>query len=134
MKCSAEVAPVRAGPFKESEQVTQALRGGPLSAEERLVGWVRVRTAYGYEGWVSELALEEGQGHFADPVVQSPLDVVRTYLGAPYVWGGLSAEGSTAQGSSTSHIALRAGSSRATRGTRSERRSRSRRPKLFQAI
>jgi cell wall-associated NlpC family hydrolase len=93
MRCSAEVAPVRAGPFEESEQVTQALRGEPLSAEERRVGWVRVRTAYGYEGWVSDLALEEGEGHFPDPVAQSPLELARTYLGSPYVWGGLSARG-----------------------------------------
>ena len=50
--CSVEVAPIRAEPDESSEQVTQALRGEPLTVEEEQDGWARVRTAYDYPGWV----------------------------------------------------------------------------------
>ena len=40
------LAPVRAEPRDDAEQVTQALSGEPLEVEEERGGWVRVRTAY----------------------------------------------------------------------------------------
>ncbi|MDX6482983.1 MAG: Bacterial dipeptidyl-peptidase Sh3 domain, partial [Gaiellaceae bacterium] len=40
----ADVAPVRAEPSDEAEQVTQALSGEPLTVEEQRDGWARVRT------------------------------------------------------------------------------------------
>ena len=58
VRCRVDVAPLRAEPNDAAEQVTQALRGEPLSVEERRGGWARVRTAYGYPGWVREEALE----------------------------------------------------------------------------
>ena len=62
MRCGVDVAPVRAEPRGDAEQVTQALRGEPLRVELRRDGWARVVTAYDYPGWVREDALEEGEG------------------------------------------------------------------------
>ena len=83
MRCAVEVAPVRAEPRDDAEQVTQALRGDLLEVAERTEGWAAVRTAYGYPGWVRE---EHLTGDTA-------LDVARTFLGVPYEWGELSARG-----------------------------------------
>ena len=79
----AEVAPVRAEPDEEAEQVTQALAGEPLTVEEWRDGWARVRTVYDYPGWVRGDALEGG-----DPVAAA-----RSFLGTPYLWGGLTEHG-----------------------------------------
>ena len=62
MRCSVDVAPVRAEPDDSAEQVTQVLRLEPLTVDERRQGWARVLTAYGYPGWVRDEVLEEGPG------------------------------------------------------------------------
>jgi cell wall-associated NlpC family hydrolase len=83
MRCGVEVAPVRAEPRDDAEQVTQALRGELLQVEEERDGWARVVTEYGYPGFVR-----------ADHLVGDlPVDVARTYVGSQYEWGGLSAAG-----------------------------------------
>src|SRR4051812_8220363 len=83
MRCGVELASIRAEPRDDAEQVTQALRGDRLEVEERSSGWARVSTSYGYPGWVREGAL----------CGDDPVSVARTFLGAPYEWGGLSAAG-----------------------------------------
>lgn len=80
--CSAELAPLRAEPSDDAEQVTQARRGEPLLVEERRDGWARVRTAYDYPGWIREEALR------GDPLAEA-----RAFLGVPYEWGGLTERG-----------------------------------------
>jgi hypothetical protein len=83
MRCGAEVAPVRAEPRADAEQVTQAVRGEALRVEERRAGWARVRTPYDYPGWIREEVL----------CGDDPLSLARTFIGAPYEWGGLTAAG-----------------------------------------
>ena len=88
-----DVAPVRREPADDAEQVTQVLRGEPLRVEERRDGWARVITAYDYPGWMRADELEEGEGELAADASGSPLEVARSYLGVPYLWGGMSERG-----------------------------------------
>ena len=93
MRCAAAVAPLRAEPRDDAEQVTQALLGEPVSVVEARDGWARVVTAYDYPGWVREEMLEEGDGVVVADLAGSPVDVARRYLGAPYEWGGMTERG-----------------------------------------
>ena len=89
-----EIVAVRAEPRDDAEQVTQVLRGEPVTVEERVDGWVRIRTAYDYPGWVREEAL----GGEADPAWMAgdgadPVEQRAPYLGTPYLWGGMTERG-----------------------------------------
>ena len=95
MRCGVELASIRAEPRDDAEQVTQALRGEPLEVGERSAGWASVTTAYGYPGWVREDVL----------CGDDPVSLARTFTGAPYEWGGLSAAGIDCSG--LVHLAFR---------------------------
>jgi gamma-D-glutamyl-L-lysine dipeptidyl-peptidase len=89
-----DVAPIRAEPAEDAEQVTQALRGEPVTVEERRAGWARVRTAYDYPGWVRAEALAEAApGSWLSATSASHVEAARWFLGAPYEWGGMSERG-----------------------------------------
>jgi gamma-D-glutamyl-L-lysine dipeptidyl-peptidase len=83
--CSVDVAAVRAEPSEDAERVTELLRGEPVAVEERRDGWARIRTAYDYPGWVREEELAGVDG--------KAVEEARRYLGAPYLWGGMTERG-----------------------------------------
>jgi hypothetical protein len=95
VRCGLDAAPIRAEPRDDAEQVTQALRGDRLEVGECGDGWARVTTDYGYPGWIREAAL----------CGDDPVSLARSFLGAPYEWGGLTAGGIDCSG--LVHIAFR---------------------------
>ncbi|MDX6486964.1 MAG: gamma-D-glutamyl-L-lysine dipeptidyl-peptidase [Gaiellaceae bacterium] len=89
-----QATPLRAEPAETAEQVTEALPGEPLRVEESRDGWARVRTAYDYPGWLRAEALGGGpDAAWLEPKGSDPLAEARAYLGSPYRWGGMTAEG-----------------------------------------
>ena len=93
MRCGVDVAPLRAEPRDDAEQVSQALLGEPLAVLEARSGWVRVLTAYDYPGWLRSGQLEEGDGKLVSDAFGPPVEVARLYLGSPYEWGGMTERG-----------------------------------------
>lgn len=93
--CAVDVAPVRAEPRDDAEQVTQALRGEPIRVEEHRAGWARIRTGHDYPGWIREdaLGLPVQVGWPGEPRRGDPVEEARAYLGAPYEWGGMTERG-----------------------------------------
>ena len=81
--CVVDVAPVRAEPHDDAEQVTQLVTGEIVTIERVTGDWIGVRTDYDYPGWVRAEHLG------GDDV----LSEARTFLGAPYEWGGLTVAG-----------------------------------------
>ena len=93
--CAVDVAPVHAEPDASSEQVTQALLGEPLAVGAERDGWAQVTTAYDYPGWIAADALSaEPLGEWLPAARDGdPVEEARAYLGAPYLWGGMSEHG-----------------------------------------
>ena len=93
MRCGSRLAPVRVAPDESAERVTELLLGEPVDVVAVEGEWVRVVTTYAYPGWVRADELEEGEGQVVADAEGPPLEVARSYLGAPYLWGGMSEAG-----------------------------------------
>jgi cell wall-associated NlpC family hydrolase len=102
-----QLAPLRAEPAEDREQVTQALAGEPLRVLEERGDWVRVETAYAYPGWARREDLAgEPDAEWLRPVASDPVEQARTLLGTCYEWGGITAAGIDCSG--LVHMAFRA--------------------------
>jgi gamma-D-glutamyl-L-lysine dipeptidyl-peptidase len=102
-----QLAAIRAEPREDAEQVTQVLAGEPVTIEETRDGWVRVRTAYDYPGWMREDDLGGSEdGAWLEPTAADPVDWARKLLGTPYEWGGMTERGIDCSG--LVHMAFRA--------------------------
>jgi gamma-D-glutamyl-L-lysine dipeptidyl-peptidase len=105
--CGVEVASVRRELRADAEQVTQVLRGEPVTVVETRDGWARVETAYGYRGWVreDELGDELDEEWLPPRRAGDVLSEARAYMGAPYEWGGMTERGIDCSG--LVHMAFR---------------------------
>jgi cell wall-associated NlpC family hydrolase len=102
-----QLAPLRAEPTADAEQITQALAGEPLRVLEERGDWARVETAYGYPGWVDRGYLGGAcNAAWVRPVAADPVEYARTLRGTRYEWGGMTSAGIDCSG--LVHMAFRA--------------------------
>jgi hypothetical protein len=102
-----QVAPLRAEPRDDAEQVTQALPGEPLSPLGEQGEWLQVTTAYAYPGWIRRDDVGgELDPEWLRPIAVDPVEWARSLLGTPYEWGGMTSAGIDCSG--LVHMAFRA--------------------------
>jgi peptide/nickel transport system substrate-binding protein len=101
-----QLAPLRAHPADDAEQVTQALAGEPLRVLEERGDWVLVETDYAYPGWARRAHLGgERDRDWLRPAADDPVEQARSLLGTRYEWGGMTSAGIDCSG--LVHMAFR---------------------------
>jgi cell wall-associated NlpC family hydrolase len=93
MRCGLRLAAVRVAPDTSAEQVTQLLPGEAVEVVAYDDRWARVITGYAYPGWVQADELGDGEGEVVGGSDGPPLEIALGYLGAPYLWGGMTEAG-----------------------------------------
>ncbi|WP_227353524.1 C40 family peptidase [Haladaptatus salinisoli] len=118
------VAPVRADPEDDAEQVTQVLYGASVAAFDREDGWTRVLTPGGYLGWVERSALATARSAETNAVVTR--DVTSEGAGRPVYMGtacriegegGDASEGANDEPTGTATVVFRTGERAALPGS-----------------
>lgn len=108
MPAADKLTPVRAEPREDAERVTELLPGEPVEVVAETDEWAEIRTAYGYPGWVPARALGgTSDSAWLTAREAEPLAEARRYLGAPYLWGGMTVAGIDCSG--LVHMSYRAG-------------------------
>jgi cell wall-associated NlpC family hydrolase len=99
--------PLRADPDPDSEQVSEAVPGEPLTLAEQQNGWARVETTYEYTGWLEASSLGgDPDDAWLRPIAADPVEHARSLIGAPYRWGGMTGRGIDCSG--LVHMSFRA--------------------------
>ena len=102
-----QLAPLRAAPAEDAEQITQALPGEPLRVIEERGDWIRLETAYAYPGWARRDDLAgQGDAEWLRAAAGDPVEHARTLLGTRYEWGGMTPAGIDCSG--LVHMSFRA--------------------------
>jgi hypothetical protein len=94
--CRIPVAPLHVERRATSERDSEVLEGEPVEVLEQRNGWARVRTEYGHEGWIADDALGEEAPPPPWRLAASgrvPVEDARAYIGARYLWGGMTEHG-----------------------------------------
>ena len=90
-------ADVRARRRTGARRVRDLVLGCRLKALQRVGSWVRVVTPDGERGWVTGSALL-GEGKTLPAAGAEIVKTLRLFLGAPYLWGGVTPKGTDCSG------------------------------------
>ena len=93
-KVGIRVASLYKDPSFKSELVTQALLSEELLVIDKKNNWYKVRQWDNYESWIHSFYLSSNQKNIYDKSLEynthNLLEIAKTFLDTPYLWGGKS--------------------------------------------